>query len=121
MTDVKVKIIQPKTETIDVNGLKLLIGEPPFELEADIDLLFGENAENRAWAAKQTPYLWVRQIDGEEVWPLAKYSEFRILRTRLGRDGYAAVIRAIEKLLKSDEDTVKNSPSTPNSEGAADS
>jgi len=85
----------------------------------DIDLLFGENAQNTMWRRQQYPYLWVRKIDGEEVWPLQHYSEFLALRERLGRDGYVAVMEAVAEILQGNEDAVKNSPSTPTSGDAA--
>lgn len=116
MSKVTVNAIKIPPKDIEVDGMKITVGEPPFEIEADFELIFDDRAENQAWVRKQYPYLWVRKIDGEEVWPIAKFSEFRALRQRLGRDGYSKLMTAISEIFEGQEQKVKNSQGTPSSD-----
>lgn len=118
----KVKVSEPikaPTRTIDVNGLSVEVGMPPWDLSMDFELLLGERADNQAWMRKQVVFLYVRKINGEEVWPIHHYSEFVALRNRLGRDGYMAVVTAASEISDAQGDALKNSPSTPSSDDAA--
>ena len=107
--------IKAQTREFEVNGMKVTVGEPPFDLEMDFELMLGDDASNEAWLRKQYPLLWVREIDDEPAWPM-KRSEYNAMRKRLDREGYTRVAKAVGEILEGQDEQSKNSPGTPNSD-----
>ena len=86
-----------EAETTDAAGRTIKLRKPGVLAQYRLIEAVGDSAKNEVYMAMVMPLLFVVNIDGEDVEPIARKSELEALIQRLGDDGVSCVMKSMSE------------------------
>ncbi len=114
MSETTTEAVGSEAHTVtDAKGRTLVIRRLNMMEEFDlIEAAGAENSQNARWMQYATIVACVRSIDGMPSPPFIKKQIIRNWVGRVGSEGYAAVVKALDLLVKDEDDADGSAPAT---------